>query len=74
MNFPDGSVGKESAHNAGAMGSIPSSGRSPGVGNGNPLQYFLPGKTHVQRNMVGYSPRVHKESDTPEYTHTHFIL
>ena len=34
--------GKESAYNAGAagdMGSIPGSGRSPGVGHGNPLQY-----------------------------------
>ena len=31
--------GKESACNAADMGSIPGSGRSPGVGNGNPLQY-----------------------------------
>ena len=30
---------KESAHNAGDLGSIPESGRSPGEGNGNPLQY-----------------------------------
>ena len=34
-----GSDGKESACNAGDMGSIPGSGRSPGEGNGNPLQY-----------------------------------
>ena len=33
------SVGKESACNAGDLGSIPGSGRSPGEGNGNPLQY-----------------------------------
>ena len=33
------SVGKESAYNAGDPGSIPGSGRSPGEGNGNPLQY-----------------------------------
>ena len=33
------SAGKESAHNAGDLGSIPGSGRSPGEGNGNPLQY-----------------------------------
>ena len=32
-------VGKESACNAGDLGSIPGSGRSPGEGNGNPLQY-----------------------------------
>ena len=33
------SVGKESAYNAGDPGSIPRSGRYPGEGNGNPLQY-----------------------------------
>ena len=33
------SVGKESACSAGGLGSIPGSGRSPGEGNGNPLQY-----------------------------------
>ena len=37
--FPDGSDGKESACNAGHLGSIPESGRSPGDGNSNPLQY-----------------------------------
>ena len=37
--FPGGSVGKESAFNAGDPGSIPGSGRSPGEGNGNQLQY-----------------------------------
>ena len=37
--FPCGSVGKESACNARDLGSIPGSGRSPGEGNGNPLQY-----------------------------------
>ena len=37
--FLDGSEGKASAYNAGDLGSIPGSGRSPGEGNGNPLQY-----------------------------------
>ena len=37
--FPHSSVGKESACNAGDPGRIPGSGRSPGEGNGNPLQY-----------------------------------
>ena len=37
--FPDGSVGKASACNAGDPGSIPGSGRSPGEGNGNPLEH-----------------------------------
>ena len=38
-DFPGGSDGKASARNAGDLGSIPGSGRSPGEGNGNPLQY-----------------------------------
>ena len=39
MDFPDGSDGKESACNAGDLGSIPGSGRSPRGGHGNPFQY-----------------------------------
>ena len=38
MGFPGGSDDKASAYNAGDPGSIPWSGRSPGEGNGNPLQ------------------------------------
>ena len=37
--FPGGSDSEESAYNAGDWGSIPGTGRSPGEGNGNPLQY-----------------------------------
>ena len=37
--FPGGSDGKASAYNAGDLGLIPGSGRSPGEGNGNSLQY-----------------------------------
>ena len=40
MGFSHSSVGKESACNAGDPGSIPGLGRSPGEGNGNPLQHF----------------------------------
>ena len=39
MDFPGGSDGKASADNAGDPGSILGLGRSPGEGNGNPLQY-----------------------------------
>ena len=46
------------------MGSIPGSGRSPGAGNGNPLQYSCLEKSHGQRSLVGDSPWGHKESDT----------
>ena len=37
--FPGGSDGKESACNSGEQDSIPGSGRSPGEGNGYPIQY-----------------------------------
>ena len=43
------------------QGMIPGSGRSSGEGNGNPLQYSLPGKFHGQRSLVGYNPWGHKE-------------
>ena len=39
MGFPCGSAGKESAHNAGDLGSIPGLGRSPEEGKSYPLQY-----------------------------------
>ena len=42
MAFPGGSDGKESACNAGDLGSIPGLGRSPEEGKGNPLQYSGP--------------------------------
>ena len=65
-DFPGGSDGKESACNAGNPGSIPGSGRSPGEGNGNPLQYSC------LENFMGrgaWRDTVHgglKESDTTE--------
>ena len=39
-DFPGGSDGKVSSYNVGDLGSIPGSGRSPGEGNGDPLQYY----------------------------------
>ena len=39
MDFPGGSDSKASAYSAGDRDSIPRSGRAPGEGNGNPLQY-----------------------------------
>ena len=56
LGFPGGSDGKESAGNMGDLGSIPGLGRSPGGGNGNPLQYSCLKKSHGQRSLVGYSP------------------
>ena len=39
LDFPGGSDGKASAYNVGDSGSVPGLGRSPGEGNGNPLQH-----------------------------------
>ena len=64
--FPGGSVDKESACNAGNTGSMPGSGRSPGGGHSNPLQYSCPENPHGQGILEGYSPRGDKESDTTE--------
>ena len=54
------------AGHAGDAGLIPGLGRSPGEGNGNPLQYSCLGKFHGQRNLAGYSPWGCRESDTTE--------
>ena len=54
--FPGGSDRKESVCNARDPGSIPGLGRSPGEGNGNPLQ-FLSGEFHGQKSL--WWARVH---------------
>ena len=56
MGFPGGSVVKNPPANARDVGLTPGLGRSPGGGNGNPLQYSWPGKSYGQRNLAGYSP------------------
>ena len=75
LDFPGGPDGKVSVYNVGNPALIPGLGRSPGEGNGNPLQYYctMPGKSHEQRSQVGYSPWGCKESDTTErVTHTEY--
>ena len=73
MGFPGGSEVKASASNAGDLGSIPGSGRSPGEGNGNPLQYSCLENPMDKGSLVGYSPQGHKESDMTEGLHFHFV-
>ena len=48
LDFPGGSDSKASAYNAGDPGSIPGSGRFPGEGNDNPLQY-----SYLENSMDG---------------------
>ena len=65
--FPGGSDGKEPACNAGDPGSIPGSGRFPGKGNGNPLQYSFLENPKDRGAWWGC-----KKSDmTEKLTHTH---
>ena len=49
-------------------GLIPGSGRSPGGGNGNPLQYSCLENPMGRRVLAGYGPQGHKELDTTEVT------
>ena len=74
LGFPGDSDGKESACNAGELGLIPGLRRSPGGGHGNPLQYSYLENSHGQKNLAGYSPWGHKESDmTERLTHSKII-
>ena len=74
MGFQGGAAVKNLPANAGDVGDaglIPGSGRSPGGGNGNPLQYSC-----LENSLNGgaWGATVHgvtKESDTAEHTHTH---
>ena len=66
LGFPAGSDGKESACNAGDPSSVPGSGRSPGDGNSNPLQYSC---LENPTDGGAWCPWGRKESDTTERLH-----
>ena len=57
--------------NAGDVDLIPELGRSPGEGNGNPLQYSCLENLHGQKGLVGHSSWGQKESDRTEQLRTH---
>ena len=76
--FPNGLSDKESTYSAGDTGFIPGSGKPPGEGNGNPLQYsclenpmdggaWWAAESHGRRSLVGCSPWGHKYSDMTEH-------
>ena len=79
MGLPGGSVVKNPPANAGDVSSIPGSGRFPGEGNGNPLQYFFlenpmdRGDWQAMVHGVAKSrtqPKKEKISHTHTHTHT----
>ena len=83
--FPGGTEVKNPPACAGDTrdtGSIPGSGKIPWSSKWQPTPVLLPGKSHGQRNLVGYSPWNHKDSYTTKractcthtHTHTHIYL
>ena len=66
VGFPGRPAGKGSTCNARDPCSIPGTGRSPGGGHGNSLQYSCLENPHGQSYLAGYSPGDGKESDMTE--------
>ena len=84
MSFLGASDGKESSWNAGGLGSIPGSGRSPGEGNGNPFRHSCL-KNSMDRGVWQAVHGGHKESNMTEqltlplhhlwgWIHMHFLF
>ena len=65
---------KESAYNTGHLDMIPRSGRSPGGGNGNPLQYSCLENPMDRGAWQGMVPGGHKESYTIEHAHMGVVV
>ena len=75
QGFPGGSEGKVSACNAGDLGLILGSGRSPGEGNSHALQYSCLDNHMDRRAWQAISPWSHKESDsTNTFTFFYFLV
>ena len=75
MGSPGGAGGKESTcqcRRHKRHSSIPGSGRSSGVGHGNPFQYSCLEKFHGQKNLVGYSSWDHRVGH--DWMHTHVTI
>ena len=77
--FPGGSEVKAYACNAGDLDLIPGLERSPGKGNGNPLQYPCPANPTDRRSLVGYSPwgrksRTHDLTTKPHIYFNYFAV
>ena len=70
--FPGGLDSKTPAWNERDLGSISGLGKIPWKRQWQPTPAFLPGKSHGQRSLVGYSPWGHKELDMTKRLHFHF--
>jgi len=64
--FPSGSGGTESAHQCRRQGFDPWVRKIPWRREWQPTPIFLPGESHGQRSLEGYSPWGRKESDTTQ--------
>ena len=68
QGFPSSTDGKAFSCNAGDLGSIPRLvGKIPWRKKWQPTPVFLPGESHAQKSLVGYSPWSRKELDTTEW-------
>ena len=65
MGFPGGSEDKASACNAGDLGSIPGSGRSPGRRKWQPTSVLLPGESHGQKSLAHKAYKLMKSNFSP---------
>ena len=77
MGFPGGAKGKEPAcqcRRHKRCGFDPWVGKIPWRRKWHPTPVLLPGKSHGQRSLVGYSPWGREELDTTERLHFHFSL
>ena len=76
LGFPGGSVLKNLPANSGdsgVSGSMPGLGRSAGVGNGIPFQYFCQ-ENSTDKELMRYSPWGHKESDATDPSEACHVL
>ena len=76
MGFPNGSAVKNTPARqmTQQMQIPPRVGKIPWRRKWQPTPVFLPRESHGQRSLAGYSPKVHKESDTTEQRNTHSFL
>ena len=71
IDFPDGSVVESTwqCRRHRQLGFDPLVGKIPWRRKWQPTPIFLPGKSHGQKSLVGYSPEGHKESDMTGHEH-----